>query len=106
MRSRSMRDRELGLIIMVSSLLFGAFYGISFITWLLDIASMSGRAWSWWVIALPILILVSFAVFFTAWIGWVMFSASPAKRKELLRGVKEASQEASGGTGLEARSRP
>jgi len=79
-------DRELGLIIMIASLGFGALYAASFLIWVTEVASLFKHPWSWWVIALPIAAIVAFTVFFVTWIGWVMFSASPSKREELLRG--------------------
>jgi len=71
---------------MVSSLLLGVAYAASLIVWLREVALKSPAAWSWWVIVAPIALLVGFTVFFLAWIGWVMVSASPSRREELLKG--------------------
>ena len=81
-----MRGRELGLTILVASLGFGVFYAFSFIAWVKALTTSFGQsAWTWWVIALPIAAIMAFAIFFSAWIGWVMLSASEAKKRELLQ---------------------
>lgn len=81
-----MRGRELGLTILVASLGFGAFYAFSFVAWVKALTTSFGQsAWMWWVIALPIAAIMAFTIFFSAWIGWVMFSASEAKKQELLQ---------------------
>ncbi|MCD6357522.1 MAG: hypothetical protein J7L75_02975 [Thermoproteales archaeon] len=95
-----MNDRELGLIIMIASLGFGALYATSFLIWVTEVTSLFKHPWSWWVIALPIAAIVAFTVFFVAWIGWVMFSASPSKREELLKGGEARPR------GLESSPRP
>ncbi|MCS7104681.1 MAG: hypothetical protein NZ954_03855 [Thermofilaceae archaeon] len=80
-----MRGRKLGFIIVISSLCFGALYIWSFITWATSILSLFGdQAWSWWVMALPIAIIVALTVFFSTWVGWVMLTASEAKKRELM----------------------
>lgn len=84
-----MRGRWLGLAIMVASLSFGALYAYSFLVWAKNLSSSFGQAaWSWWVIALPVAAMMAFAVFFSAWIGWVMVSSTEAKRRELLNPAK------------------
>jgi len=79
------RGRGLGLAVMVASLTFGALYALSFAVWVKALASSFGReAWAWWVVALPLAVLVGFAVFFSAWVGWVMFNAAESKKSKLL----------------------
>jgi Kef-type K+ transport system membrane component KefB len=99
------RGRELGLTILIASLGFGAFYAFSFIAWVKALTTSFGQsAWTWWVVALPIAVIMAFAVFFSAWIGWVMLSASEAKKQELLKPPR-LSREGSGCTEPEGRSR-
>ncbi|MEM1509410.1 MAG: hypothetical protein QXY49_01785 [Thermofilaceae archaeon] len=82
-----MNDRTIGLLLMVISLCFGTLYAISFFFWISSLWNSFGdKAWSWWVIALPITVIVGFAVFFFTWIGWVMLTASKSKKEELLLG--------------------
>jgi len=99
------RGRGFGIIIMSASLCFGAVYIVSFLRWLRTIAeTFKGEAWSWWVIALPILAIVVFAVFFSSWIGWVIASASEAKKAELLKPLNDVSRRSNGQTVGEGRS--
>lgn len=100
-----MRGKGLGLTILVASLGFGAFYAFSFIAWVKALTTSFGQsAWTWWVIALPIAAIMVFAIFFFAWIGWVMLSASEAKKRELLQ-PSRPSRAGSGCTEPEGRSR-
>lgn len=93
-----MRGRGLGLVVMVASLTFGALYALSFVVWIKALASSFGReAWAWWVVALPLAAIVGFAVFFSAWVGWVMLSATESKKSELLPQLR-ASRAGSGCT--------
>ncbi|MEM1667048.1 MAG: hypothetical protein QW324_02205 [Thermofilaceae archaeon] len=94
-----MKGRGLGVIIMSASLCFGAIYIASFLKWLQTISvTFKGEAWSWWVIAFPILAIVVSAVFFFSWIGWVIASASEAKKAELLKPLNDVSQLSNGQT--------
>jgi hypothetical protein len=99
------RGRGLGLAVMVASLSFGVLYALSFVAWAKAVASLFGReAWTWWVIALPLAAIVGFAVFFSAWVGWVMLSATESKKGELLPQLK-ASRAESASTGTGGRNR-
>ncbi len=94
---RKSKGNSWGYVIMACSLLFGATYFLSLMLWFKHIALKICGAywWTWWVFTLPISLIVGFAVFFMAWIGWVMVKAKPKSVHQLVREVeaKASSQE-------------
>ena len=79
-----MNERRAGLAIMSITLSIALVYFYSLITWIKDFLIRQASWWSWWVIALPPVIIVSLTLLFSGWIGWVMFSASKKRRENLL----------------------
>ena len=75
---------------MILSLSFGVFYFISLILWFKYEVMMrnSNYWWTWWIIILPITLMVCFAVFFVTWIGWVMIKSKPKDVYQLLKETK------------------
>lgn len=78
-----MRSRITGLILIILSISFSIVYAYSLLVWILAYGR-APYAWTWWVILIPVLIIVSFAIFFIAWIGWVMIKPKPKTIKELM----------------------
>ena len=63
----SMNDRVLGALLTVGGLAFLVFY-----LWWLFISP-----WSWWAVAIPVLVAVGLLVFIGMWIGWTMATTPP-----------------------------
>jgi len=89
-----MRSNLWGYLVMAISLGFGIVYFVSLVLWFkYEILShKSNYWWTWWIIVVPIALIVGFAVFFVTWIGWVMVKSKP---KTVYQLIKESTSKSS-----------
>ena len=82
-----MRGSAWGYVIMAASLAFGAAYFASLVLWLKYeiMGHDSAYWWTWWIIAVPVAVIVAFAVFFATWVGWVMVKSRPKTVYQLMK---------------------
>jgi len=69
---------------MIISIGFSIFYAYSLLIWILTYGR-DPNAWTWWIVLIPILIIVSFTLFFIGWIGWIMIKPKPKTIEELMK---------------------
>lgn len=91
-----MKGNTWGYVVMTISIAFGIFYFTSMFLWFkYEILSRYSRFWwTWWIIALPLSLIVGFAVFFVTWIGWVMIKSKPKTVQQLIEESRKRSKEA------------
>jgi len=77
-------SKYLGIVIMVSALVFGMFYAYSLYKWI-SVHKNDPEAWTWWVVVIPVALIVGFVVFFVAWIGWVIIKPRPKSIDEFIK---------------------
>ena len=73
-----MRDKSLGILMFIVSVLAMIGYFLFLFSWLLwPDAMILGKALSEWALILPVMIIVYTFLFIVAWIGWAMASTPP-----------------------------
>ncbi|MCD6369726.1 MAG: hypothetical protein J7L38_08045 [Thermoproteales archaeon] len=84
MSNKKDNSKYIGFLIMGISLTIGAAYTYSLLKWI-SVHLGDPEAWTWWVIVVPIVIIVGFVLFFATWIGWVIVKPKPKNIDEFIK---------------------
>jgi len=80
-----LKGRSIGLIIMVTSFSFFAFYLTSLYLWARYTIREGRYLWTWWIVIFPAAVIVLLLLLFVTWVGWVMVKPKPKSVEEFIK---------------------